>query len=56
MEAWQPPFDRDDAEAILAGLFDVNARLVEINVHLAAMRILLGDEDEEEEEGHEGAD
>ena len=43
-------FDERDVSPILGGIFDVNARLVEIGIEVRAIRILLEDGDEEEEE------
>jgi hypothetical protein len=52
-------FEREDMQGILTGLFDANRRLSRIQHHLAAIRTLLGeepDEEEDEEKGDEGAD
>ncbi len=45
-----PVFVREDVDAILRGLFDLNARAGEINDNVDAIRRLLGDDDEGEEE------
>jgi hypothetical protein len=51
-----PAFDEHDVAAILAGVFDVNAKLEEISVDVWAIRTLLeqGEGDEEEEEDDDG--
>ena len=42
--------ERADVDAILSGLFDINANLAEIRDELRMIRWLLEDGDEEEEE------
>jgi hypothetical protein len=44
------PLERDDVDALLAGFFDVNVKLDDIRQHLAAIRILLGEDEDEEQE------
>ena len=44
-------FEYEDVRAIIRGIFEINARLGEVSDHLAVIRLLLGEEDEEEEEG-----
>jgi hypothetical protein len=46
----EPVLVREDVDAVLAGIFDVNAKLDLIANHLAMIRILLGDDDGEAEE------
>lgn len=51
---WEPPFEYDGATATMHALFEMNAKLADMREHLAAIRVLLGDEDdgEEAEEGY----
>lgn len=49
VEPREPPLDKDDVEAILTGLFDANVRLVDVAENVVAIRRLL-EEDEQEEE------
>jgi hypothetical protein len=45
-----PRFDEDDVAAVLGGLFELNAKLADIGGDVQAIRILLENGDEEEEE------
>jgi hypothetical protein len=45
----EPIVVREDVNAILVGLFDLNARVLEIGVDVAAIREFLEDGDGEEE-------
>jgi hypothetical protein len=47
--AWEPPFESDFVGATMDALFEINAKLADIREHLAIIRVLLGDEDGEEE-------
>jgi hypothetical protein len=49
VEPWEPPLDKHDVEAILTGLFDANVRLLDVAENVVAIRRLL-EEDEQEEE------
>ncbi len=49
VEPWEPPLDKHDVEAILKGLFDANVRLLDVAENVVAIRRLL-EEDEQEEE------
>jgi hypothetical protein len=42
--------EREDVDAILSGIFDINASLTEVRRELRQIRRLLEDGDEEEEE------
>ena len=46
----EPAFERADVDALLAGVFDVNAKLAHIAVSVRAIRYLLEEEDDGEEE------
>jgi hypothetical protein len=48
--------DREDVDAILSGLFDINVKLRRIDENLAEITAWLDDggDDEEEEEGPQG--
>jgi hypothetical protein len=46
VDAWEA----DDTTTIIGALFDVNAKLDELAVHVIAIRQLLEEGDEEEEE------
>jgi len=46
--------DDRDVNAILSGIFDINAKLAEIRDDLQVIRWLLEDPDDEEEEEEEG--
>jgi hypothetical protein len=51
--AWEPPFEDDIARGTMDALVEVNVKLADIRAHLAAIRVLLGeDSDGEEEEGY----
>ena len=43
-------FDREDVNAILGGVFDINAKLLRIDENLETIGKWLEDDDEEEEE------
>jgi hypothetical protein len=47
-----PPVEREDVDAILSGVFDINAKLAHIDENLAESTRWLedGDDDEEEDE------
>jgi hypothetical protein len=47
-------WEREDVNAILSGVFDLNAKLLRIGEDVGRIRYLLEDEDEEEEEDDEG--
>jgi hypothetical protein len=49
-----PPFDEEDVAAVLGGLFELNAKLADIGVDVQAIRILIENGDEEEEEPGDG--
>ena len=49
VEPREPPLDKHDVEAILTGLFDANVRLLDVAENVVAIRRLL-EEDEQEEE------
>jgi hypothetical protein len=44
-----PTFDHDDVRAIIDGVFQINARLGDIADHLAVIRLLLGEDNGEDE-------
>jgi hypothetical protein len=46
--------EREDVDAILGGVFDINANLAEVRDELRIIRRLLEDGDEEEEEEDNG--
>ena len=48
--SWEPPFDYEIDRATIEALFEMNAKLADIREHLAVIRILLGDEEDGEEE------
>jgi hypothetical protein len=51
MDPWQPlPLDRDDVDTILRGIFDANRRIVRVRDEVVAIRRLLEDYGEEEED------
>jgi hypothetical protein len=51
MDPWQPlPLDRDDVETILRGVFDANRRILRVGDEVIAIRRLLEDYGEEEED------
>jgi hypothetical protein len=50
VEPWEPPLDRGDVDALLTALFDANVRLHGIAENVIAIRGLLEDDGEEEEE------
>jgi len=50
MEPWEPPLDRDDVTAIINGVFEANVKLVDLKDEVVAIRRLLEDDGEEEEE------
>ena len=51
MDPWQPlPLDRGDVDAILTGVFDANDRLVRLTDEVIAIRSLLEDYGEEEDD------
>jgi hypothetical protein len=43
-------FEREDVNAVLAGLFDLNNTLLRVEAHLGAVRTLLGEDTDGEEE------
>ena len=49
-----PPFDEEDVAAVLGGLFELDAKPADIGVDVQAIRILIENGDEEEEEPGDG--
>ena len=49
----EPVIDREDVNAILRGVFDINAKLSRIDENLQRIANWLEDDDEEEEEEEE---
>jgi hypothetical protein len=47
------PFEREDVDAILSGVFDINATLAHMDENLAEILRWLENEDDEEEEEDE---
>ena len=45
-----PRFDEGDVAAVLGGLFELNAKLADIGIDVQAIRMLMENGDEEEEE------
>jgi hypothetical protein len=50
MEPWEPPLDAQDVSTIMRGLFYANVKLDQLRHEVAAIRDLLEDDGEEEEE------
>jgi len=48
--SWQPPFEDDIPRGTMDALVEINAKLADIRDHLAAIRFLLGDDEDGEEE------
>jgi hypothetical protein len=48
--AWEPPFEDEFGRDTLNALFEINAKLADIREHLAIIRVLLGEEEDGEEE------
>lgn len=48
--AWDPPFEYEAGRTIMDVAFELNAKLARVVEHLAAIRVLLGEDDEEEAE------
>jgi hypothetical protein len=48
--AWTPPFEDDITRATIDALFEMNVKLADIRAHLAVIRVLLGDDEDGEEE------
>jgi hypothetical protein len=47
---WEPPFESDPGAATIEALFEMNVKLADIRDHLAAIRFMLGGDDDGEEE------
>jgi len=55
VEPWEDA-DADNETLIMGALFEIKARLIEVEEHVVAIRTLLEDEDEDEEEEENGAE
>jgi hypothetical protein len=48
--AWEPPFEDELTRGTMDALFEINVKLADIREHLAIIRVLLGEEEDGEEE------